>query len=266
MSDKEKVVLEAGDFSKALRGEIKLPVGEVLQRSWEITLRALPIMLAALVLLILVNGIATTILENWFPIDEADPEPLNVVVSYFASIIIVAPFSGILIYLGILNAADIKPDFTDFSRALSRAPQVILATFYPAVLMGIVVVLALLLSAISTALSMAVIVAVGIYIQLSFILAVPLVLDRNMVPHRACLASILIINKQMLPVFAVYMILLLIVVISMLPLFLGLIFTLPMTFNVTGVIYNTLIGVKQGQLASADSGSDEDTGQKLNDD
>ncbi|KFZ31815.1 hypothetical protein IDSA_03775 [Pseudidiomarina salinarum] len=258
MSDKEKVVLAAGDFSKALRGEIKLPVGEVLQRSWEITLRALPIMLAGLILLILVNAVATAILENWFPVDETDPEPFNVVISYFISIVVVAPFSGILIYLGILNAGDIKPGFADFGRALSRAPQVILTTLYPAVLMGIVVVLALLLGAISPALSMAVIVAVGIYIQLSFILAVPLVLDRNMVPHRACLASILIINKQMLPVFAVYMILLLIVIISMLPLFLGLIFTLPMTFNVTGVIYNTLIGVQQDRLTAAGNDADDD--------
>lgn len=266
MSDKEKVVLEAGDFSKALRGEIKLPVGEVLQRSWEITLRVLPIMLAGLAILFVVNSLLSLLLDNWFPLDQTDPDPLNVVLRSFISLFVVAPFSAILIYLGILNAGDIKPRFADFGRALSRAPQVILATLYPTVLMTIVVVLALMLGAFSQALSMALIVAVGIYIQLSFILAVPLVLDRNMVPHRACLASVIIINKQMLPVFAIYFVLLLIVLISMLPLLLGLIFTLPLTFNVAGVIYNTLIGVQENRLISNSSASDESSERDLSDD
>lgn len=88
-------------------------------------------------------------------------------------------------------------------------------------------------------------VLIAIYLQLSFTLATPLILERQLSVSRAIFASVLILNKKMLPLIAIYAIFTVIVIISALPLLLGLIFTIPMSFNVIGVIYNRLIGVPE---------------------
>lgn len=246
-----------GDFGKALRGEIKLDVGNMLQRAWEITLRSLPWMLGIFVGLLLINLLVSNVLELFFPIDQEALEnqqtidweqlPLgNILVSAFLQELLIAPFSALLIYVGLVNAAEKKPNMTGLRRVLQFAPQIVLVALFKIVITTIIVALIVALgSFVSNGIAVLIAVLAVIYLQLSFMLAVPLVIDRELNAFRAMIASFLVINKSMFPVLGLMLLLAIILLISAIPLLLGLIFTLPMAFNAVGVVYHSLIGVDE---------------------
>lgn len=246
--------LAAGDFSRALRGEIKLTIGPLLQRSWDITLRSLPWMLMVFIGVLALSAVVSEILMAVFPYDEqamANPEAIdweqvnlgNLVLSSLLQELILAPFTAMLVFVGMLNAIDQKPSVAKLRGVLKFAPQLMLVAVLKLVVMalgvGIIIAVA---SFLSVALAILLGVLAAIYLQLAMMLAVPLVIDRQLSATRALIASFLVINKAMFPVLGLMVLVGVIVVISALPLLLGLIFTIPMAFNALGVVYNALVG------------------------
>ncbi|MDN7137806.1 hypothetical protein J6J34_06235 [Pseudidiomarina sp. 1ASP75-14] len=243
--DSQTLATTKDNFAAALRGEVPLQVGDVIQRSWDITLRALPIMLLGLVILMLVNLVLSTVSAQLFPVDEENVNFFNMFGQSVLSGLLIAPFTAILVLMGLRNARDEKPTLGLISEALRFAPQMIAVA---AILMAAMAVPGIILYFIfgATGTFFALFILIAIYLQLSFTLVTPLILDRHLTVSRAIFASVLILNKKMAPLVAIYAIFTIIVIISALPLFLGLIFTIPMSFNVIGVIYNRLIGVPEG--------------------
>lgn len=256
--------IAAGDFSRALRGEIKLTVGPLLQRSWDITLRSLPWMLGVFIAVMLLNMVVSEILMTLLPYDEqamANPENIdweqvnlgNFVISSLLQELILAPFAAMLIFVGMLNAIDQKPSFSKLRGVLQFAPQLMLVALLKLIVMvlGAGIILGVF-QFISVGLAILLGVLVAIYLQLVMMLAVPLIIDRQLSAVRALIASFLVINKAMFPVLGLMVLVGIIVVISALPLLLGLIFTLPMAFNAIGVVYNSLVGVEGNNQLNQD--------------
>lgn len=236
-----------GDFSRALRGEIKLAVGPSLQRSWDITLRTLPLMLSALALIIIVNVLLQSVFDQWIPVDLQQLNPRNQAVQALLGMLIMAPLVAYLSYAGLLNARDQKPTWQHWQLVLGFAPRVLAATVIQAGLMMVIVLLIMVLPTllgVPLALTMALLLVALVYLQLSLILAIPLVLDQRLSAVRACIGSWLVVTKVMAPLLALYSIMLLIVFISAVPMMLGLLLSIPMLFNLTGVVYDQLIGPK----------------------
>ncbi len=233
---------EQDNFAAALRGEIPLSVGDILQRGWDITLRSLPIMLLGLVVLLLANWVISLVVAQIFPVDESNINMLHLSGQSIASSLLIAPFTAILYLIGLRNARDIKPSVNLFGEALAHAPKMVVIAAVLIVAMAIpTALLFLIFDASGTFFALFFLIAM--YLQISFTLAVPLVLERNLPVMRAIMASVIILNKKMLPLLGLYVIMTIIIFISALPLLLGLLFTMPMWFNVIGVIYNRLIGV-----------------------
>lgn len=256
-SNNTTLAIPSGDFAKALRGDIKLGVGAMLQRAWEITLRSLPWMLGVFVVLLLINLLVSNVLGMFFPFDEEalatqnsiDFEQLplgNIIASSLLQELIMAPFSAMLIYIGLVNAAEKKPSVVGLRSVLQHSPQIMLVALFKIV---ITAVLAAVLIGVGSFIGggFAVLLAVlaVIYLQLSLMLAVPFVIDRELNAFRALIASFLVINKTMFPVLGLMALMAVILLISAIPLLLGLIFTLPMAFNAVGVVYHSLIGVDE---------------------
>ncbi len=243
-----------GDFSQALRGDIKFSVGAVLQRSWDITLRSLPMMLAAGVVVLLINFFVGTVLEQLLPGGEMiDPDSgefqlenvsfINLALTNLLQASILAPFIGLLVCIAIRNAADLKTSTANLREVFHFAPQLIAVVVITTVAVMIGAgLLALTHYVIGWVGAITLIALLTLYVQLALTLAVPLVLDRKLSAMRAILGSIMIINKVMGRVLGLFILVYIIVFISALPLGLGLIFTLPMLYNVTGVLYQTLVG------------------------
>ncbi|RUO60326.1 hypothetical protein [Pseudidiomarina insulisalsae] len=247
----QKEATQTDQFAAALRGEASLSVGDVIQRSWDITLRALPMMLFAFVVVMVVNGFVSVLAAQLFPVSEEQPSLTNTAAQSFLSMLLVAPFSAVVTLMGLKNARDAKPGLSTFAEALRHAPQVLAITF---ILSFIVMALSGLYFAIlgESAVAFALMLATALYFQFAFLLAIPLVLERGLSVSRAIIASFIVVNKKMFVVLGIYIILFIIVFISALPLFLGLLFTFPMTFNVIGVIYNRLIGVPESESKTTD--------------
>lgn len=239
--------LPVGDFARALRGEIQVKIGPSLQRSWDITVRALPIMLAALALIIGLNLLLQGLFDQWIPVDPKLPNVRNQLLQGLIGMLVMAPFVAYLSYAGLLNARDQQPLWSHWSLVLGAARKVLAVTAIQAVLMLIVMAVTLvitLLIGLPLGVVMALLFVALAYLQLSLILAVPLVLDQQVTAVRACIGSWLVISKQTGPLLMLYGLMLTILIISALPLMLGLLFTVPMLFNLTGVVYDQLIGPK----------------------
>lgn len=85
----------------------------------------------------------------------------------------------------------------------------------------------------------------GIYLMISYSLAIPLLVEKNMRLWDALETSRKMISKRWFSVFGIYLLLLVIMAISALPLGIGLIWTLPLALMVPGIIYRNMFGVEQ---------------------
>lgn len=83
----------------------------------------------------------------------------------------------------------------------------------------------------------------GIYLSIGYSLALPLVLDKGLRPWQAMETSRKAIHKQWFKVFGLYLVLMLICLISIIPLGLGLIWTIPMFILTSGILYREVFGV-----------------------
>jgi hypothetical protein len=132
-----------------------------------------------------------------------------------------------------------KMAFTGFSKAFSITMALILQT--------ILILIGFLLLVIP-----------GIYLSVGYALVLPLILDKGMGPWEALEASRKAIHKKWWTVFGLYLVMMLIYIVSIIPLGLGLIWTIPMFFVMTGVIYVRLFG-------SSDAIKEEDSDEELED-
>ena len=83
----------------------------------------------------------------------------------------------------------------------------------------------------------------GIYLGVSYALAIPLVVERGLSPWQAMEASRKAIGQHWFKVFGLFLALGLIMLLSAIPLLIGLVWTLPLAFIAIGVLYRTIFGV-----------------------
>lgn len=85
----------------------------------------------------------------------------------------------------------------------------------------------------------------GIYLSLAYIMVMPLVVDKGMPPWQAMEASRKAIHKHWFKVFGLYFVMMLIILVSLVPLGLGLIWTMPMVIMVGAILYRELFEVSE---------------------
>lgn len=107
------------------------------------------------------------------------------------------------------------------------------------------VVGAALLMMIMNCLGFALLILPGIYLSLAYTLTIPLVVDKGMGPWQAMEASRRAIHRHWFKVFGLYLAMGLICFLSMIPLGLGLIWTIPMFIMVGGILYREIFGVSE---------------------
>lgn len=83
----------------------------------------------------------------------------------------------------------------------------------------------------------------GIYLGVAYMLAIPLVIERGLSPWQALETSRKAINQHWFKVFGLFLALGVIMIIGMIPLGIGLIWTLPLFIISMGVLYRTIFGV-----------------------
>ena len=84
----------------------------------------------------------------------------------------------------------------------------------------------------------------GIYLMVAYYMAMPLVVEKNMSPWQAMEVSRKAITHRWFSVFGLFLVMGIILAVSMLPLGLGLIWTLPMFVIAFGILYRNMFGVE----------------------
>lgn len=100
-----------------------------------------------------------------------------------------------------------------------------------------------ILMTIVTVIGFALFVLPGIYLSIALLLTIPLVVERKLSPWQAMMVSCKAISQHWFKVFFLFLAMNIILWISMLPLGIGLIWTLPMVMVMIGALYNTIFGV-----------------------
>jgi uncharacterized membrane protein len=83
----------------------------------------------------------------------------------------------------------------------------------------------------------------GIYLSVAYMLAIPLVMERGLSPWQAMEASRKAITQHWFKVLGLFLTLGLMLIVSAIPLGIGLIWTLPLTVICMGILYRTIFGV-----------------------
>ncbi|MBC9251855.1 hypothetical protein A9179_16415 [Pseudomonas alcaligenes] len=138
------------------------------------------------------------------------------------------PFIGGINMVGIRQAAGQPVRFAEVFSHFGRTLPLLLA----AILMGVLI-----------SIGYAVFILPGIYLSFALMLTIPLIVERKLSAWQAIVTSIRAINQHWFKVFFLYILLAIILILSMLPLGIGLIWTVPMFIVAQGVLYRTIFGV-----------------------
>jgi uncharacterized membrane protein len=91
----------------------------------------------------------------------------------------------------------------------------------------------------------------GIYLAIAYSLAIQLVVEKNLGIWEALETSRKSITHHWFSLFGLYIVLVLIVIVSIIPLGIGLIWTLPFLYLVVGIVYRTIFGYDGAELSES---------------
>ncbi|GLK91791.1 hypothetical protein [Pseudomonas turukhanskensis] len=147
----------------------------------------------------------------------------------FLATAMVYPFLAGINMVGIRAAAGQPVRFGEVFAHFGRTVPVIIT----ALLMTLLVVVGYMLFVVP-----------GIYLSVAYILAIPLVVERGLSPWQALEASRKAINQHWFKVFGLFLLLGVLMSLSMIPLGIGLLWTIPLMVVSLGVLYRTIFGVR----------------------
>jgi len=200
-------------------------VGRALNRSWGLTLGVKGPIWGG----ILVNyGVALVVLavrSVLVKLLHLEPEGLGDTLLDLAGTSVTAIFTAGLMYMGVLRAKGREVVWRDVFSAMPIAGRIIVAALLQILLVGIGFLLLIL---------------PGIYLAVGYMLTFPLMVDQGMSPWQAMEASRKAIHKVWWKLLGLYLVFGLICTVSAIPLGIGLIWTLPMSVILCGVVYCSL--------------------------
>jgi hypothetical protein len=212
-------------------------VSGMIRKAWQETKGAkAPVWAGTAVfyLLLLVLAAGTTFLLRYLGIDPVSPVGITGIgVQAFSGLlfsIVSAVFTAGLFYMGVRKAAGDKISWKMIFTGFSKLGKIMVATILQILLINIGLLLFII---------------PGIYLMVGYGLAMPLILDRDMGPWEALETSRKAIHKVWWKVAGAVVVMSIICAVSLAPLGLGLIWTLPMSFALAGVVYRHIFGIKK---------------------
>lgn len=228
-----------GSIEKAISGDYEFSIGSVLSEAWEKTSGAKwQIHLAFFYYFLVLIGLAIVlgIVSAGLMAVSQDPAAVvtvQVVTQLVINLVGMPMIMGVVI-MAIRRSVDAPMSagtvFSYFSKTLSL--------FATMILIYLMVVIGLFLLVIP-----------GIYLMISYYMAMPLVVEKGMSPWQAMETSRKAITHRWFSVFGFFIVMMIILIISMIPLGLGLIWTLPMLMIAFGILYRNMFGVEAETIA-----------------
>ncbi|MDD0841401.1 hypothetical protein [Pseudomonas sp. Gutcm_11s] len=221
-------------IADALSRGYDFSIGDLISEAWQRVKGTKGIIFGGFLVFYVVMLVATTVIGAIFGVLGLVAETSvtgmivgQLIVSVLASAL-TYPFLAGINMVGIRRAADQPISFNDVFSGLSLFVPLLIT----ALLMSVLVYVGTLLFIIP-----------GIYLGVAYMLAMPLVIERGLSPWQALETSRKAISQHWFKVFGLFLLLGIIMAISMIPLGIGLVWTLPLFIISMGVLYRTIFGV-----------------------
>lgn len=229
-----------GSIEKALAGEYKFSIGETLSEAWDKTSGAKwPFNLAIFYYMIVMIGLMVVMaiaVASTTSVETPGSMPVLLEIGIQVGFnLIMLPMGLGLMMMGIKRSVG-GP--LHASEVFSYFPKMI-KLFLTMLLMSLMVLIGLMLLVIP-----------GIYLMVAYYMAMPLVVEKNMSPWQALELSRKTLTHRWFAVFFLFIILGFIVTLSMIPLGIGAIWTIPMAIIAYGIMYRNMFGVEASTLAN----------------
>ena len=225
---------QAPSIDEALSRGYDFSIGALISESWSLVKGTKGLIFAGLLIFYAVTfagTFAVTLLLSSMGLMGAAESTSFLIFNQIISMLITSaayPFMAGIYMVGIRRAAN-QPVTFDliFSQFGKFLPLLILA-----MLMTLLMILGYLLLIIP-----------GIYLSVAYGLAIPLMAERNLSPWQAMETSRKAIHQHWFKIFGLYIVLGVILLVSVIPVGIGLIWSLPLFILAFGVLYRTIFGV-----------------------
>lgn len=214
---------EGGSIERALAGDVHWSINDVLSEAWEKQNGVKLAFWLAMLIYLVVVGVLGYVLEL-----ALGKEGAGVMVAQLVIGLATYPMAAGFIMMGVKRAAGLPVSATMIFDYYGKTLQIFLLNL----VMSILVVIGILL-----------LVLPGIYLAIAYAMAIPLLVEKNMGIWEALETSRKAITKCWFRYFGLMLLMLVIILISIIPLGLGLIWTMPTLMLVMGVVYRDLFGV-----------------------
>lgn len=220
-------------IEEALARGYDFSIGELLSESWSKVKGTKGIIIGGFLLFYAVMFVATLTFGGIFGIFGVISEnPFvaligELLISLLASAL-AYPFMAGINMVGIRRAADQPLSFNEIFSHFGRTVPLVITALVMMALIYVGIILLLI---------------PGIYLAVAYLLAIPLVVERGLSPWQALETSRKAISQHWFKVFGLFLLLSLILMLSAIPLGIGLIWSIPLLTVAMGVLYRTIFGV-----------------------
>lgn len=227
-----------GSIEKGISGDYEFRFGDVLSEAWEKTSGAKgTFILAILLYLVLFIAISIPIELIQMGLAKSGAEPsliitVSIVGQLIINLIILPIMTGVFI-LGVRRSVNAPIEATSIFKYYKKT----ISLFLTMLLMYLMILLGFMLLIIP-----------GIYLMIAYFMAMPLVVEKNLSPWQALEVSRKTITHRWFGVFIFGIVISFILMISMIPLGIGLIWTAPMMMIAYGIMYRNMFGVETETL------------------
>ena len=223
-----------GSIEKAISGDYELSIGDVIKEAWSKTkgtkwtfqVAFLLYMLVAILLMVLLQIASLTILPN--TTDPSVMQSWSLIEQVLLNLILTPIMMGLFL-LGVRRSVNAPLEAISIFDYFHKS----LTLFATLILVYIMIFIGLLLLVIP-----------GIYLMVAYFMALPLVVEKGLSPWRAMEVSRKAVTRRWFTVLFLSIVLTFIIAISMIPLGIGLIWTMPMVMIAYGVLYRNMFGVE----------------------
>lgn len=228
-----------GSLESGIAGEYDFVISEVLKEAWDKTYGLKGSFWLAAILLGIGMIIISSVLGMALGASAFDPNAMPTpeeMTGFFAQqmmiqlimMVILAPFMTGMMMMGVKRSVDRPVSFKMMFGYFSVAVPTIIAV---------------LLTTILTWVGLLLLIIPGLYLAIAYGLTIPLVGDKKLSAWQAMEASRKAITKRWFKFLGLYIVMMLIVLVSIIPLGIGLIWTYPMFMAVIGILYRDIFGV-----------------------
>ncbi len=231
-----------GTIETALSGNYELSPVAILQEAWKITLQNFFRFLPAVIILLLSQ------LAIFFVALQLQLDDLTVIIdalqgkgeitSTITNSIWIANFSADVLSAPLYAGVSLMA--MSHAAGLSCRPTQIWKGFQFAAVASITIMLT---SSIQSGMNL-IVPLISLYLTMAFAMAILLVCEKKLTPFQALFLSFKATNKKLVPLAGIYLTLFILFVISFMFFGLGLIIVMPLFFNVKGILYRNMFGIK----------------------